>query len=534
MIVHLLRRGLRNNPIAPGFSILLALAILRWGEMALLMGLPAFAGAWPLLATSRATLFEAGLPIRARDLFLSRALLLLVCIQLPILALIAVTLVRGESRVPMSIMVDASLIATLAVLLPNAVRPGAIRLAGWQFALVLVGLCIVSGAAIHFLPPASTVLVLTLAIFGVLAATWTAIPEAYHLAPRTMSGAPAITSAPEAEGSITGTGWHWSVLRSVVTPGMLFNFGLMALFSGLRSFWLVYLVIFTSSESDRLRVRTAWMRPLPLSRRARLLVVLIPTGVTLLGGVAAGHFIPSPFGGERMSQGAPRLDTPHYYDNRTNVPLEFWRRVPATGAELIASPWGETARPDTLSLPGITVFNPFTSHEENSQRFIEWQFERAAAAVYGRPLTLATYDADGARHPSRVTSSPRMMLLNGGALLIVFLLLMWAAERSHSYRHVVRGRRGLVTALPKMLPMLLVTADMIAGVKRGTGLVMPATEALLLKLSGVLPSNPIIIIALLAPPAIVLFLLLEWQFGRSESPSSLEAAEAVGRLMASR
>ena len=43
-----------------------------------------------------------------------------------------------------------------------------------------------------------------------------------------------------------------------------------------------------------------------------------------------------------------------------------------------------------------------------------------------------------------------------------------------------------------------------------------------------------IIIALLAPPAIVLFLLLEWQFGRSESPSSLEAAEAVGRLMASR
>jgi hypothetical protein len=207
--------------------------------------------------------------------------------------------------------------------------------------------------------------------------------------------------------------------------------------------------------------------------------------------------------------------------------------VPETGAELIASPWGETARPDTLTLLGMTVFNPFTSHEENSQRFIEWQFERATTAVYGRPLTLAAYDADGARHLSRVTSSPRMLLLNGGVLLIVFLLLMWFGERSHSYRNAMRGRRGLVAALPTMLPMLLVTADMIAGVKRGTGLLMPVTEALLLKLSGMLPANPLIILALIAPPAIALFLLLEWQSGRSETSSS-SAAEAAKRFLASR
>jgi hypothetical protein len=265
-----------------------------------------------------------------------------------------------------------------------------------------------------------------------------------------------------------------------------------------------------------------------------LLLVLIPTGATLLGGVAVGHFILLPFmGAERMSRGAPRLHTPHYYDNKTNVPLEFWRRVPPTGVGLITSPWGETTRPDTLSLLGVTVFNPFTSHEENSQPFIEWQFERATTAVYGRPLTLAAYD-DDARRPARVTSSPRMLLLNGGATLIVFLLLMWAAESSHSYRNVMLSRRWLVFALPRMLPMLLVVADMSAGVNRGTGLITPAAEALLLHLSRVLPDNPFIILALIAPPAIALFLLLERQSGRSEPSSSSEAEEAVKRFIASR
>lgn len=526
MIVHLLRRVLRNNRIAASFSALLALATLRWGQTALLMGLPLLVGAWPRLATTRATLFEAGLPIRARDLFLSRTVFLLVCIQLPILSLIGVTLVRGESVVPVSIMMDVSLIVTLAVLLPNAFRPGAIRLPGWQLALLLVGLGIVSAAAIHSLPPASTVLLLVLAILGAFAITWRAIPEAYQVAPRTMSAAPAITSVPDAEAPTAHAGWQRLVLRSVATPAMLVTFSLMALFSALHSFWLVYLAIFTPGESERLRGRTAWMRPLPLSRRTRLLLVLIPTSATLLGGVAAGHFIPLPFVGEEwMSRGAPHLPTPHYYDNKTNVPLEFWRRVPTTGAELIASPWGETARPDTLSLPGMTVFNPFTSHEENTQRFIEWQFERATTAVYGRPLTLAAYDADGARHPARVTSSARMVLLNGGAILIVFLLLMWVSECSHSYRNAMRGRRGLVAVLPTMLPMLLVTGDMIAGAKRGTGLIVPATEALLLELSRMLPANPVVILALIAPPAIALFLLLEWQSGRSEASSP--AAESL-------
>src|ERR1700754_840159 len=55
VIVHLLRRGLRNHPIAPAGSVLLALATLRWGEMALLMGFPVFVTTWSMLATSRAT-----------------------------------------------------------------------------------------------------------------------------------------------------------------------------------------------------------------------------------------------------------------------------------------------------------------------------------------------------------------------------------------------------------------------------------------------------------------------------------------------
>ncbi len=523
MIGLLTRRRLRAAPIMLPVAILAAASTFWWGGLGLLMSLPLLGGVLRFSA-ERATVFEAGLPIRARDLFLSRVLFSLLCVQLPMLAWIVVSLVQGRHAWPMHLMIDASLIAALVVILPYSVRPSEMRPPAWAALLPLLALGVIAAAAIYFLPPEVATILLAVGIVGVSAGTFVAIPESFQVAPRFMAGKAGAVRAigpglwpvrAASANSETNAGWYWPVLRSVVNRGMLLSFAFMALFGALHGPWLVYVTIFAFSGSGSSRTHTRWMHALPLSRRAMLLVLVVPTAVTLLGGVAVGHLIPLPFYTESMSRGAPRLHTPHYYDNRTNVPLEFWQREPSPRVGPIVAPWGETAEPDTLALPGMTVFNPFTSHEANSQRFIEWQFERATAAVYGHRMTIADYDAGDARHRTRVTSSPRMWILNGGATLVLFVILMWLCERTYSYRAAMRPHRVLDITIP-LIPMVATVADYALGVDRGTGIIIPAAEALLLQLSRTLPQYPLVIVVVAAAPVIVAFKLLEWQFTRTE------------------
>ncbi len=55
-------------------------------------------------------------------------------------------------------------------------------------------------------------------------------------------------------------------------------------------------------------------------------------------------------------------------------------------APLIEAPWGEAFQPPVFRLYGFDIYNPYAVGCGNSERFLDWQFNRATVAVYGRPL----------------------------------------------------------------------------------------------------------------------------------------------------
>jgi len=67
-------------------------------------------------------------------------------------------------------------------------------------------------------------------------------------------------------------------------------------------------------------------------------------------------------------------------------PLDFW--VPAKGgkAPLIQAPWGETFQPPVFHESGFDISDPYAVGCGNSERFLDWQFNRATIAVFGRPI----------------------------------------------------------------------------------------------------------------------------------------------------
>jgi hypothetical protein len=520
VILQLMRRDFAWRITLP-LSILSAILLARWPVLGFAMILPLLMMI-SRLSHRRASLFEASLPIRGRQIFLARLLSMLALVWLPLLTWIVAVLVRGRSEWSAYAMLVISAIVTLAIILPYSVRTGELRTPPvGLIALPVVALAVVCGLAIYVLPPPLAVALFALAIVGVFLKTWLAIPESFQTAPKE-AGAAVSPSSPTTEphtGPANAVGWWWPILRSVFVPMSLLYFLLMAVVGALGAMWLVYICILSSSVYAITRPRTRWMNSLPLSHRGLLLMGLVPTVVVVLGGLVLGTNIHLPYqrGGKPIDYEAPTpRATIRFFNNRTNVALEYWRRSPDGRPSAIVAPWGESYPPDTLTVLGVTFHNPYSSGAGSSERFIEWQFERATTAVYGRPISLAEYDADGAVRPPRVTRSPRMQILNGGAILALVLLIAFLGELARWHR-LSRTRPGRTIAMVvAVAPMFFVIVDMFYGIRHETLLITPATEAVLLHLSRILPAGLLPVIVAAAVPVIAMYALLEWQFGKSE------------------
>lgn len=522
MILHLMRRHLALQIITVPLSIVVAIMATLWPFAGPAMILPLQMTMIQRTSQQHASLFEAALPIRAREIFLARLLSSLAIVWLPLLTWIVATLIRRSSPWPMSYILDLSAIATLAIILPYSIRAGEIGAPPVRLVVLSwIVLAAASALAIYVLTPAMALALFAFAIVGVLLMTWLAIPESFQTAPRE-AGADAALVSPTTESHVAranAVGWWWPILRSVFGPISLLNFLLMVVFGALGAMWLVYICIFSSMICAITRQRTRWMSGLPLSHRRLLLIGLVPLIVTVPGGLALGTSIHLPYmrDGKPIDYEAPTpRATTHYFYSRTNVALEYWRRSPDGRPPAIVATWGESYPPDVLTVLGVSFYNPYSSGEGSSPRFIEWQFERATTAVYGRPISLAEYDADGAVRPPRVTRSPRMQILNGGAILALVLCLAFFGEvaRWQRFSRMRSGRAFAMVIAPA--PMLLVVVDMFYETGHGTQLITPATEAVLLHLSRILPSGLLPVIVAAAVPVIAMYALLEWQFGKSE------------------
>jgi hypothetical protein len=475
----------------------------------------------------RATLFEAALPIGGRQLFLARLLSRLAMVWLPVLSAILVILTGRDTRWSQMLgMLECGTLYTLAYLLPLSVRVRECAAPAGLLAALWTGLATAGAVAWHFLPPGMFLSVFGLAGALILLRAWLAIPACFQVAPAKAVGS---IASPRSTQGAPPLAW-WPIVRSAGfgMPLFVFPVGVLLGWSGELS--VPFAAMLAIVANIDVRQRTRWLYALPLSFRALGLIMLVPSLALLLGGVAIGMCFDKTRQADYSLVGGPRSQS--RTDVNIDVDFEFWHRAPAGTAPVISSPWGETVHATTFRVLGITFYNAYSVGPRNSERFVEWQFERATEAVYGRVIPLVQYGAAIQAGLVPVTARPRMRILILSADLLAVLMLVYLTEwtRWHRLRRPSDPLRG---ALPFVSVIVVVAIDGIAqwfySFPIGTALV----HAALLKLSDLLPNNLLVVTAAAMVPVMGMYWLVEKQFRKAELVGPIQRSSAWGgRLQA--
>lgn len=529
MIVRLLGRSLLFRAAAVTAAASLVMLITPSGPIQLAGLLTLLTCA--MLVSHRATPFEASIPVDARRIFLARISVGLALMCLPLLAWILSAQLRGVSIDPEAVFFDlpqevrllALPIAALIVILPHATRPGVLpppgrgSFAPAAWAVLAVG----SPAAISVLSVGTATVLLTAAAVATLGWTWHRMPHSYQLAP---AGAPrawrTVRAAPAATPGTAAVQWWRPVLRTIIPLRLLFSIAMIGFFAAIGDMWLLYLIILGGPEMVGMaRERLQWMHTLPLSRTAVLCANLAPAALSLLAVLLGGAVIGPALlpWTEALHEGRPHEYThDEIFDRRTMVPLAFWRIAPRGEAQVVRAPWGETTTTDRISLPGLTLYNPYSATTESSAELIEWQFQRASAAVHGRSFTTAEYEAVSFVPPRRVTRSASVYLLGGSLVLTFVLMIAWLIEvlnwHALTARPVLRYAIGTFT-VAIVVGVALVEFHGMFGHR--TQILVPLGAALAMRAAAALPNIGVVAVVA-ALPVVAAYSLLHWQIGRSD------------------
>jgi hypothetical protein len=477
------------------------------------------AAAWlPMFTSYRASPFEAALPIDARRITMARIGVALVHVWLPIGAWMAAGPRSGGGW---ELVVLAA--ATVLTLLPYTIRPGVLGVSASRLlAGPYAGVALACGIGILLMHPLVLAAVLALVAVITAAVIWRATPPSFQLAP---AAAPA--PAPRLDVSTPvrtpeDVQWWRPMIRSVVPPRTL-GVAAMVGFMGFSDQWLFYFVMFAIADAAFTRHRNNWMRTLPIPRRALLGMTLVPfllplLGILLVGKLAIAQIPPLYADLHSIDDGAPHaFSRAHDFDRHTKVPLAFWKRAPDERPPVIRAPWGETTGTDALSVLGRPFYNPYSVRTQNSERFREWQFARATTAVYGRPISLAEYEAEDFVPPRRVTSAPPIYILGGALTLTLSLFMAWAVEFTSWHR---LGRRPILRTTIQVTLWLLgfvlvVGIDLYYLIRHGSVVLIPLATAWLMTVAERLGSMPAVLLGALIP-VLAMYAVLRWQFNRSE------------------
>ena len=484
-----------------------------------------------IMIPGRATVFDAALPLSARDIVAARLFAKLLLISIPTIAWVA-TWERGlGDLLPLSRFLEVMAIVVLVALLPHCVRPGVVNLSTrtayvWPLAVMAV----ISGLIFWLVPATVGAVMLGSAVAALVSWTIATVPSSFERV-ASEGGGVAKARKPTVRAPSTRIRAWLPVLQSMVSVELLMYFGFALLSSWLGN-WPVYLLIFSVSAYHALRQRTAWLATLPLSHRARLAVIVIPFCLLPLAGLAIGRALPSRDGGDRrMSADAAYtyIQQGRYYWSPTRVPLTYWLRMPTrplpAGATRISqhveivAPWGERVVADTFSILGTTYFDPFTTTNENSTRFVEWQFAKATTAVYGQPISRRVYEDESIALPPHVVDAWSVQLLGAGLTLTLLLYILLASELALSAT-ASRWKVPLASSFPILLAMLPMCT--IGGIcmyySRGHhgSLFISMLERILLVIVRALPDNMLVVGLAAAIPPAILYVLLDRQFSLSE------------------
>lgn len=340
--------------------------------------------------------FHAGLPVRVRPVLVARTLSVLALIWVPLLlAGFLLTANRDLGMKAGAIVALGSLITFVSVWIQTTRIQG--RTGPPWFALIPLGIWIAYGFGLPVLSDAFWRWGGWLFQEGARAAAPTAVIclflsgavflRAFVMAPESFP----VESAKVQSRVTSGASRRHPLVRIALSLSYLWVlFFLVAVPVGLRigdSAVMASIVLVTSWSVIRPKLR--WMSFLPVSPSAVLAVILLPALVAAAGGYEVGLHVPIARLSWLKLADAPGITlqaTPGCGRQNVVPPLEFLLPAITGKAPLIQAPWGETFRPAAQRMDGVEVYNPWAVGCDNSERFLDWQFNRASVAIYGKPI----------------------------------------------------------------------------------------------------------------------------------------------------
>ena len=393
---------------------------------------PEFVGTLPLLVgmcwflsqpQRRATLFQASLPIPARDLFLARILALFAGVWLPVAGGAALLRFVGK---PVEDLANLVVIGAGFSVLVLAAQSWRVRGIDGSSLGSIISLLILFPAAIllQFATQSAFLAACALLCPVLFWNIWRQLPPAFEVLPAKLS------RPVSSQGDAAALAFIWSpILRSLFQWRTLAFLPLIVLPLGSRE-WTLW-TMFSLFAVLQVLPRMHWALTLPV-RRTRLLAVALLACISplLLGLLLSNIFVPEYL--TRVSLVPP--------------PLEFWRIAQQGKAPLIQSPWHESWQARIMPVAGLAVYNPYGWDRGNSRRFVEWQYLRATDAVYGQPVELR--DAEHLTLLRPLTRQTRFVLLKLAACASWAMLLVNAAFLAMHWRVSSIFARAPVTIVP--------------------------------------------------------------------------------------
>jgi hypothetical protein len=409
------------------------------------------------------TRFQAALPVTVRQVYLARILSMIGLLWLPFAVSAAVAFAIPNPAVPIAALLEFTSLLTLIMVgmqsagikgftIPRGLMnvsgflwmfgAGAVPISGWLSGENKIGFVLVT-------------LLCGLTSAAIFLRTWHTLPESFQTAP--LKASPVAVSVDTVPSRwIPAIPWI-PVMRTVFRGNgleLLFLFTLM-LSGALRPY---YFTVFASAwVSARPRIR--WLFALPVHPRILLSAILLPLVLTFAGGYLVRVHLPSfptPYATGiwvRASQGLPASS--HYRqdpDCKTwNVlpSLDFWVPVKGGKAPLMKAPWGETYQPPVFHESGFDVFDPYAVGCGNSERFLDWQFNRAAIAVFGRPVPRRKDECCYVGDFNVVVTSLRTQFVTVAAMtgFGMFAMIVVLVNNGHRFRRLGRPVRITIMSL---------------------------------------------------------------------------------------
>jgi len=456
--------------------------------------------------------FQASLPITVRQIYVSWVLSMLALFWLTVGIGVAFGLALSHPAFTRTLLDFGSLFTTALMAIQSAAVQCKLRKSGiYVFNLFWaagVGACAISGLPGWLLRQgaitaiAFPVICWTISA-GIFLATWQALPKSFDFAPRML---------PAPDKTRTASRWRLVTVGTyLLQPFWLicyFGCGLLWASKWFADSWfLVWTPIGFGWAITRWQTR--WLLAFPVSPRAMLAGILLPTFLIVCGGYETGlHIAALADTGERGIMVTADSDT-----ELTNIskdcrmfnvlpPNDYLVPARPDKVPLIRAPWGETFQPGTNPIDGFDVYNPYASGCDNTERFLDWQFMRATTVVYGHPIP-----RNRNAGPYLVTTPMgipglRRQLVTLGLMCAYMMLLMLLSGLEHWHRLQLLSRKLRFTIV------ILACAPLIAAIARFDDISQWAFWAL--------PGNPLGAVAVAIFVLAAILLALDAAFRRTE------------------